>query len=64
MEIILLYDQVPRHANRVLGNINCDDYTLKIIRFAEKFYTKYCYTLNSDDFAFVLLPLRHSKDYD
>ena len=63
-EIILLYDQVPRHAKRVLGDIDCDAYTSMIIRFAEKFYTKYCYTLNPEEFAFTLLPLRHSKDYE
>jgi tRNA(Ile)-lysidine synthetase-like protein len=63
LEIILLYDQIPRHANRVLGNINCNEYTSKIIRFAEKFYCKYSYTLNPENFAFILLPLRHSKDY-
>lgn len=61
--IILLYDQVPRHANRVLGNINCDEYTSKIVTFAEKFYFKYLYFLTTNDFAFVLLPLRHSKNY-
>lgn len=64
IEIIILFDQIPRHASRVLSNINCDEYTLKIIDFAEKFYCKHKYSLNSDDFAFILLPLRHSKIYD
>jgi len=66
MEMILLFDQVPRHANRVLNNIDCDAYTLRIIRFAEKFYCRYSYslTLTPEEYAFILLPLRHSKNYE
>jgi tRNA(Ile)-lysidine synthetase-like protein len=63
-EMILLFDQVPRHANRVLGNIDCNTYTSRIIRFAEKFYAKYLYAVNPEEYAFILLPLRHSKDYE
>jgi len=63
MNIILLYDQVPRHANRILKNVNVSEYTSKIISFAEKFYVKHRYSLDADYFAFVLLPLRHTKDY-
>ena len=66
MELILLFDQVPRHANRVKRDIDCDAYTLRIIRFAEKFYCRYSYslTLTPEEYAFILLPLRHSKIYD
>lgn len=66
MELILLFDQVPRHANRVKRDIDCDAYTHRIIRFAEKFYCRYSYSLNltPEEYAFILLPLRHSKDYE
>lgn len=63
MTMILLFDQVPRHYNRILQNIDVSKYTSKIVSFAEKFYTKYCYSLNPEEFAFTLLPLRHTKDY-
>lgn len=64
MELILLFDQVPRHANRVIKNIDCDAYTSRIVKFAQKFYYKYYYYLTPNEFAFILLPFRHSKDYE
>jgi tRNA(Ile)-lysidine synthetase-like protein len=64
LEYIIRYDQVPRHANRVLKNINYDYISLKVLPFAEKFYLLHKYTLPSDEFAFILLPLRHSNIYE
>jgi len=63
MEAILYYDQVTRHAQRILGNINCDEFNMKILDFAKKFYCKYKYSLIPVEFVFILLPLRHSKIY-
>jgi len=66
LEYIIRYDQVPRHAARSKPelNINPDEYSLRVLPFAEKFYTFHKYSFNSDEFSFVLLPLRHSKIYE
>jgi len=68
---ILLYDQIIRHVERHLENkidgINIDEINIdeiNIVAFAEKFYIRNKYELNSDQFAFVLLPLRHSRNFN
>jgi tRNA(Ile)-lysidine synthetase-like protein len=66
IEYIIRYDQVPRHVARSKPELNIDpnEYSLKVLPFAEKFYTLHKYSLDSNEFSFVLLPLRHSKIYE
>jgi tRNA(Ile)-lysidine synthetase-like protein len=63
---IILHDQITRHIARVqcypnnyiFNNLN------KILGFVKKFYSKYCDDLEGYEFCFVLLPLRHSNDFE
>lgn len=63
---IILYDQITRHIvraqkysnNYIFDNLN------KILEFVKKFYSKYCDDLQGYEFCFVLLPLRHSNNFD
>ena len=63
---IILHDQITRH----IARIQCysDNYIFdnlnKIIGFVKKFYSKYCDDLEGYEFCFVLLPLRHSNDFE
>lgn len=63
--LILLHDQIPRHIyrkNQEKTEIN--NYLNLILDFSKKIYVKYKYDLNPDDYCFVLLPLRHTNNFD
>lgn len=63
---IILYDQITRHIARVecypdnfiIDNLN------KILKFVKYFYFKYKNELEGYEFCFVLLPLRHSNQFE
>lgn len=63
---IIFHDQIIRHIvraqkysdNYIFDNLN------KILGFIKKFYSKYCDDLQGYEFCFVLLPLRHSNDFE
>lgn len=63
---IILYDQITRHIKRarnyseqyILDNLE------KILGFVEKFYSTNKNNLDGYDFCFVLLPLRHTNNFE
>jgi tRNA(Ile)-lysidine synthetase-like protein len=60
--LIILYDQIVRHVNRVKSN----EYLIeinnnKVINISERVYLIYNDSLTPDEFSFVMLPYRHSK---
>ncbi len=63
---ILPFDQITRHIKR--NNPNKEEITQqhleKIILFAKNFYVINKHKISSEEFPFVLLPLRHTKTYD
>ena len=60
---IILYDQIPRHMYR--GNKNLiNKYNTLIIPYISTYYQQYTDKLNSEEFSFVLLPLRHTNNFD
>jgi tRNA(Ile)-lysidine synthetase-like protein len=64
---IILYDQVSRHIYRENSEDNkliINNNLIKIIPFVKDFYENNKDDLNIEEFCFVLLPLRHLKDYD
>lgn len=72
---VILYDQISRHVCRVSDKLTLfkepiDKYNFaKItselaIEYAEKVYTNYQYAFFADEYVFVMLPLRHSCDFD
>jgi len=63
---IILYDQITRHIARVkCYSVNyINDNLNKILGFVKKFYSKYCDNLEGYEFCFVLLPFRHSNNFD
>ena len=60
--LIILYDQIVRHINRVIPNKYSIDLNNKVaINISQQVYSIYKDLLNPDEFAFVMLPFRHSK---
>jgi len=60
---IILYDQIPRHMYR--GNKQLiNKYHLLIIPYINTYYRQYKDKLNLDEFSFVLLPLRHTNNFN
>ena len=68
--VIILYDQITRHIIRVIKddlifNIERNNfiqyYNNIAIQFSKQIYSVYNCKLSADEFAFVMLPLRHSK---
>ena len=60
--LIILYDQIVRHINRVIPNKYSIDFNNKVaINISQQVYSIYKDLLNPDEFAFVMLPFRHSK---
>ena len=60
---IILYDQIPRHMYR--GNqILINKYNLLIIPYIQLYYQQYKENLNPYEFSFVLLPLRHTNNFN
>jgi tRNA(Ile)-lysidine synthetase-like protein len=60
--LIILYDQIVRH----IGRVNPNSYSIelnnvKAIDISKQVYLIYKDLLNPDEFAFVMLPYRHSK---
>jgi tRNA(Ile)-lysidine synthetase-like protein len=60
---ILLYDQITRHVNRT-NQALIDEHLKKIVPFVLEFYKTNKERINSIEFGFVMLPLRHTKSYD
>ena len=60
---IILYDQITRHIYRDNSEI-IQEYLNKIIPIAQIFYHYNMNNITSQEFAFVMLPFRHSKDYN
>jgi tRNA(Ile)-lysidine synthetase-like protein len=60
---IILYDQITRHIYRDIQEIIQDNLN-KIIPIAQIFYHYNMNNIMSHEYAFVMLPLRHSKDYN
>ena len=63
---ILLFDQITRHVNRNKSNKEeiILEHLEKILPFAKYFYDNNKHTIQSEEFAFVMLPFRHTKKYD
>ena len=61
--IIILYDQIPRHIYRE-NEEKINHYLNIIIPFVKKNYYFFSDTLTSEEFRFVLLPLRHTNDFN
>jgi tRNA(Ile)-lysidine synthetase-like protein len=61
--LILLHDQIPRHIYRNIS-LKIKYYLDLILPFSIKIFTKYKYDLKPNDFCFVLLPFRHTNDFD
>jgi tRNA(Ile)-lysidine synthetase-like protein len=63
---ILLFDQITRHVNRNNSNkeVIIQEHLEKILPFAKNFYDNNKYTIHSEEFAFVMLPFRHTKKYE
>lgn len=62
--LILLHDQIPRHIYRNQDKKEINKYLEVILEFSKKIYIKYKYDLKPDDYCFVLLPLRHTNNFD
>lgn len=61
--LILLHDQIPRHIFR--NNIDkITEYLNQILQFSRKIYIKNKYELKPNDYCFVLLPLRHTNNFN
>jgi len=63
ISLIILYDQIPRHIYRNDKEI-INTYLNKILKFSQQTYTRFKYDLKPDHFCFVLLPLRHTNNFD
>jgi len=63
LSLIILYDQIPRHIYRNDKEI-INNYLDKIIKFSKQTYTRYKYDLKPNHYCFVLLPLRHTNNFD
>ena len=60
--LIILYDQIIRHINRIFNNkYSIQIYNEKAIEISKQVFLIYSNSLNPDEFAFVMLPYRHSK---
>ena len=63
--LILLHDQIPRHIYRKnQDNTEINNYLSLILDFSRKIYVKYKYDFRPNDYCFVLLPLRHTNDFN
>lgn len=71
IENIILYDQITRHLLRAKSDLELYGFkrenfikeTNEIsIKYSLKVYFNFKYELNADEYAFVMLPLRHSLD--
>lgn len=65
ISIILLHDQIPRHIYR--NNQDKIKYYLDLIlssKFTSHTYTRLKYDLKPNHYCFVLLPLRHTNNFD
>jgi len=61
--LIILHDQIPRHIYRnVYDKINY--YLDLILSFSTATYTRFKYDLQPEHYCFVLLPLRHTNNFD
>ena len=60
--IIILFDQIPRHAYRNWGQQYISIYLKKICDFVLRNYDR-CEQLSAIDMSFALLPLRHTNDF-
>ena len=64
--LIILHDQIPRHLYR--NNTNDKEiiqiYLNKILKFSEQTYERFKYDLKPEHYSFVLLPLRHTNEFD
>lgn len=63
---IILYDQISRHIKRAkkYSEQFILDKLEKILGFVKKFYSSNKTNLSGYDFCFVLLPLRHTNDFE
>jgi len=72
---IILYDQISRHISRANDKLTLfkepiDKYNFSkktselAIEYAEKVYAYYRYAFFADEYVFVMLPLRHSYDFN
>ena len=61
--IVILYDQVPRHINRIDSSVNVTTYLKEIYPFVIVNYNK-TELLTPIQLSFVLLPLRHTNDFN
>ena len=60
---IILYDQITRHIYRD-DSEKIQEYLNKIIPIAQIFYHYNMNNIMSHEYAFVMLPFRHTKDYN
>ena len=62
--LIILFDQIPRHAYRTRGGAHCVQYYLQYaVHYAEYFSHRYEYgELNAYEWSFVKLPWRHAEN--
>ena len=60
---IILFDQITRHIYRDNQEI-IEEYLNKIVPIAVIFYEYNQNKIKSNEFSFVMLPFRHTKDYN
>lgn len=63
ISLIILHDQIPRHIYRNDKDI-INNYLDKILKFSEQTYTRFKYDLKPEHYCFVMLPLRHTNNFD
>jgi tRNA(Ile)-lysidine synthetase-like protein len=67
IEMVILYDQIIRHICRTKPALKVshieDEYNKKAIKYCMRVYFIFNEEINADEYAFLMLPLRHSKDF-
>jgi tRNA(Ile)-lysidine synthetase-like protein len=63
ISLIILHDQILRHLYRNDKDI-ITNYLNKILNFSEQTYARFKYDLKSEHYSFVLLPLRHTNEFN
>ena len=63
ISIIILYDQISRHICRIKKYDIIDDLNKRIVEYIKHNYAKFD-NVNVYEYCFVMLPLRHTKDFN
>jgi tRNA(Ile)-lysidine synthetase-like protein len=64
LSLIILHDQIPRHIYRNNDDGQINKHLGDILNFCKKIYAKNKYDLTDEHFCFILLPLRHTNNFE